>query len=117
MKLSTIVSIARDRRASDIHLEPGLPAALRISSQLQTFGEPISRDDLSAMALEVLGDALWTEFQQRGSEDISRTIEGVRLRINVMQTSRGTGMAIRLLSSFQATVERLNLHPDIKRVV
>ena len=117
MKLSSIVAAARDRRASDIHLEPGFPPAFRISSHLQSAGEPVSRDDLTAMAMEIVGDELWPEFEQRGSFDLSRTVEGVRLRINVLQTSRGTGMAIRLLSTFQATVERLNLHPDLKKLV
>ena len=117
MKFGAIVSAARDRRASDIHLEPGLPPTFRISSQLQSAGEPVSRDDLTAMAMEVIGDDLWHEFQERGSFDLSRTIEGVRLRINVLQTSRGTGMAIRLLSTFQATIERLNLHPDLKKLI
>jgi twitching motility protein PilT len=117
MKLSAIVAAARDRRASDIHLEPGFPPAFRISSHLQSAGEPISRDDLTTMAMEIIGDELWPEFEERGSFDLSRTVEGVRLRINVLQTSRGTGMAIRLLSTFQATVERLNLHPDLKKLV
>lgn len=117
MKLSAIVTAARDRRASDIHLEPGFPPALRISSQLLTFGDPVPRDDLTAMAMEIIGDEHWPEFQQRGSYDLSRTLEGVRLRINVLQTARGTGMAIRLLSTFQATIERLNLHPDLKKLV
>ena len=117
MKLSAIVAAARDCRASDIHLEPDFPPAFRISSHLQTAGEPVSRDDLTAMAMEIIGDDLWPEFLERGSFDIARTVEGVRLRINVLQTSRGTGMAIRLLSTFQATVERLNLHPDLKKLV
>jgi twitching motility protein PilT len=34
-----------------------------------------------------------------------------------MHTSRGVGFAIRLLASFQATIERLNLHPDLKKLV
>jgi twitching motility protein PilT len=117
MKLNSIVAAARDRRASDIHLEPGYPAALRVASNLLTAGDAISREDMAAMAMEVIGDENWPEFQQRGSYDLSRTIEGVRLRMNVLQTSRGIGMAIRLLSSFQATIERLNLHPDLKRIV
>ena len=41
----------------------------------------------------------------------------MRCRINVLQTSRGVGLAIRLLASFQATVESLNLHPDLKKLV
>jgi len=41
----------------------------------------------------------------------------VRCRINVFQTSRGVGFAIRLLASFQATIEKLNLHPDLKKLI
>jgi twitching motility protein PilT len=41
----------------------------------------------------------------------------VRCRINILQTTRGVGFAVRLLASFQATVEKLNLHPDLKKLV
>ena len=91
--------------------------ALRISSNLQVSGEPLSAETVGAVARQVIGEELWPDFLQRGSADLSRTIEGVRCRINVMQTARGPGLAIRLLSSFQATIERLNLHPDLKKLV
>jgi twitching motility protein PilT len=117
VKLSAIIALARERRASDIHIEAGLPVALRISSNLQATGEPVSREDLTAAALELVGEDLWPQFLERGSMDLSKTIEGVRLRINAFQTTRGSALAIRLLSTFQATVERLNLHPDLKKLV
>jgi twitching motility protein PilT len=41
----------------------------------------------------------------------------VRCRINILQTSRGIGFAIRLLASFQTTIDKLNLHPDLKKLV
>src|SRR5208337_3616769 len=56
-------------------------------------------------------------FLERRSFDFSRTIHGARCRINVLQSSRGVGFAIRLLAAFQATVEKLNLHPDLKKLV
>jgi twitching motility protein PilT len=37
--------------------------------------------------------------------------------VNIFHTARGVGLAIRLLSAFQATVEKLNLHPDLKKLV
>ncbi|MDB6036384.1 MAG: hypothetical protein JWM99_225 [Verrucomicrobiales bacterium] len=117
MTLNSLINTARERGASDIHLESSLPAALRISSNLQVFGEPIAANDMMAMAMEVVGDDCWAQFAERGSFDQSKTIEGVRCRINVLKTARGLGMAIRLLSSFQASIERLNLHPDLKKLV
>ncbi|HTG43489.1 MAG TPA: PilT/PilU family type 4a pilus ATPase [Verrucomicrobiae bacterium] len=117
MNLSTIISAAKERRASDIHLEAGLPVALRITTALQIAGEPLSAETVGLIARQVIGEEAWPEFLLRGSADLSRTIEGVRCRINVMQTARGPGLAIRLLSSFQATIERLNLHPDLKKLI
>jgi len=117
MNLNALVTAAKEHGASDIHLESSLPAAFRIQSNLQVFGEPIGSNQLHAMALEVVGEDLWPQFLGRGSFDVSKSIEGVRCRINVLKTARGLGMAIRLLSAFQATVERLNLHPDLKKLV
>src|SRR5205085_2264865 len=37
--------------------------------------------------------------------------------INILQTARGIGFAVRLLATFQATIEKLNLHPDLKKLV
>jgi twitching motility protein PilT len=117
MNLSAIISSARERRASDVHLEAGLPVAMRVSSNLQVAGEPLPLETVTSVARQVVGEDGWSDFLQRGSADLSRTIEGVRCRINVMQTARGPGLAIRLLSSFTATIEKLNLHPDLKKLI
>ena len=116
MNLESLISAAREQGASDLHLEAGLPAALRVRGTLRTLGEPITARVLMDWAREVIGTAHWNEFVERRSFDLSKTISGVRCRLNVMQTSRGVGFAVRLLSTFQATVENLNLHPDLKKL-
>jgi twitching motility protein PilT len=116
MDLETLVSSAASGGASDLHLESGLPAALRIRGSLRTTGEPIPAKQLFEIAQSVIGEEQWPQFLERRSFDFSRTIRGVRCRFNIFQTSRGVGFAIRLLSSFQATIEKLNLHPDLKKL-
>src|SRR5215469_16091166 len=116
MDLETLIATARQQGASDLHLEAGLPAALRIRGTLRTAGEPIAPQTLSGFAREILGEQ-WLQFLERRSADLSKTISGVRCRINILQTSRGIGFAIRLLASFQATLETLNLHPDFKKLI
>src|SRR5579862_7794906 len=116
MDLETLIASARQQGASDLHLESGLPAALRIRGTLRTTGEPIAPQTLSGFAHEILGEQ-WPQFLERRSADLSKTISGVRCRINILQTSRGIGFAIRLLASFQATLETLNLHPDFKKFI
>ena len=117
MDLESLVSTAMSQGASDLHLEAGLPAALRVRGTLQTTGEPIPHRLLLEMARSVIGEEQWPRFLERRSFDLSRTIRGARCRINVLQTARGVGLAVRLLASFQATIERLNLHPDLKKLV
>src|SRR5437868_5318032 len=115
MSLEQYISAARDQGASDLHLEAGLPAALRIRGTLKTSGESLPPRALYEMAREIIGAEQWPQFLERRSFDLSRTISGVRCRINILQTSRGIGFAVRLLASFQASIEKLNLHPDLKR--
>src|SRR5690242_8156536 len=117
MELEKLVALAASNGASDLHLESGLPAAIRVRGALRTVGEAIPGKTLYEMAHGVIGEEQWPHFVERRSFDFSRTIQGVRCRFNVFQTSRGIGFAVRLLSSFQATVEKLNLHPDLKKLV
>src|SRR6266850_7279846 len=117
MDLASLIGLALSNGASDLHLEAGLPAALRIRGTLRTTGEPIPSKFLLEAAREVIGEDQWPRFLERRSFDLSKSIRGVRCRINVMQTARGIGFAVRLLASFQATIEKLNLHPDLKKLV
>lgn len=117
MQLESFIATAKANGASDLHLEAGLPAAIRVRGTLKTIGEPVSAKLLLEMAREVIGADQWNRFLEKRSFDLSRTIRGVRCRINVLHTSRGVGFAIRLLASFQATIDKLNLHPDLKKLV
>ncbi|HLX96607.1 MAG TPA: PilT/PilU family type 4a pilus ATPase [Verrucomicrobiae bacterium] len=117
MELESLIESAAANGASDLHLEAGMPAALRVRGALRVAGEPIAPKALLEAARALIGESQWPVFLERRSYDLSKTIRGVRCRINVLQTSRGVGLAIRLLSSFQATVEKLNLHPDLKKLV
>jgi twitching motility protein PilT len=117
MRLSKFVSMAAAAQASDLHLEAGLPAALRVRGQLRTQGTPVGARELLDLAREVVGEDRWPELLERRSCDLARTIDGVRCRINVLCTSRGVGLAVRLLGAAQASLRHLNLHPDLARLV
>jgi twitching motility protein PilT len=117
MNFDSLIESAAGSGASDLHLEAGMPVALRIRGSLRVTGEPVAPGLLTEFARRLIGEDQWAEFVDRRSFDLSRTISGVRCRINILHTSRGVGMAIRFLGSFQATVEKLNLHPDLKKLV
>lgn len=116
MTLEALIQIAVRQGASDLHLEAGLPAAVRVRGALRTFGDPIAARVLFEWAQTVIGVEAWAQFVERRSFDLSRSLSGVRCRMNILQTSRGVGFAIRLLAGFEATIEKLNLHPDLKKL-
>ena len=117
LSLESLVHTAQERGASDVHLEGGMPLALRIRGELRTAGEPLTPQALTALARDVIGEDEWGAFVARGSHDASRSVGGARVRLNILRTARGVGFAIRLLSSFQATLPSQNLHPDLRRLV
>jgi twitching motility protein PilT len=114
--LEALIIKAKSMDASDLHLEAGLPPVLRIRGELKTFGNPVDAETLLSISRRLVGDKNWPFFADQCSFDLSANIQGVRCRINVMKTNRGVGLAIRLLSSFQPTLEKLNLHPDLKGI-
>ena len=117
MSLRSLVGMAKTEGASDLHVEPGLAPVLRVRGQLRSVGEPVAPALTVEWAREIIGPEDWPHFQERRSFDLSKVIEGLRCRVNVLHTARGVGFAIRLLPAFQPTVEALNLHPDLKQLV
>ncbi|HTD74846.1 MAG TPA: hypothetical protein VK652_15040, partial [Steroidobacteraceae bacterium] len=91
----------RELGASDLHVEADTAPVARVRGQLSSIGQPIPGSALVNAARELLGNDGWQQFLSRGSADVSRTLSGVRCRINIFQTLRGVAMAVRLLSAFQ----------------
>jgi twitching motility protein PilT len=105
----------RELGASDLHIEADSALVVRVRGQLSSIGASIAATVIAQAARELLGEG-WPQFLSRGSADLSRTIAGMRCRINVFQTVRGVAMAVRLLSAFQNNLRACNLHPDLKRL-
>ncbi len=116
MSLRDWIRKGRELGASDLHLEAETPLVARVRGDLVAAAAPLAGAALVQAAREVLGTEAWNEFVSRGSADVSRTIQGVRCRINLFQTVRGVAMAIRLLSHFQNNLRACNLHPELKRL-
>ncbi len=114
--LQALVHQASQQGASDLHLEPGLPPTLRVHGQLRPMEGALSPDALQSEASRLLPGDLWAEFEARRSADLSLVLAGVRCRIHVLRSARGVGLAVRLLHPFQATLETLNLHPDLAQL-
>jgi twitching motility protein PilT len=116
MTLQEWIRKGRELGASDLHVEADTVPVARVRGMLSPTGSTIAGAVVAQAARELLGTEGWSQFLERGSADLSRTIAGVRCRINIFQTVRGVAMAARLLSSFQNNLRSCNLHPDMKRL-
>ncbi|MFT5587198.1 MAG: twitching motility protein PilT [Cognaticolwellia sp.] len=115
--LANLIRSAARAGASDLHFEPGLPVMMRVDGTLRKIAEPIGAQELQDAARGLIPPAEWPRFLERRSADLSKVLGGVSCRINVLQSMRGVGMAVRLLSGAQPTLARLNLHPDLAELV
>lgn len=113
--LDALLTTARDLDASDVHLEAGLPVMWRVHGKLEAHGDPPTAQGLHELAKQLLG-ARWAEFERRGSADVAGSGAGRRVRINILRTSRGVGLAIRMLSNSELSIAGLNLHPSLKQL-
>lgn len=116
MNLQEWIARARDLGASDLHVEAGSVAALRIRGKLQPLGEAPGVPEITQAARDLLGPDGWTTFSERGSVDIALETGGVRCRINVFKTIRGVALAVRLLTAEIKDLKSCNLHPGLRRL-
>lgn len=83
MDLQSIINLARERNASDIHFTDRSPPLIRIDGALIPVNSAsMNPQSLEAVARELAGDR-YEEFQQRGEIDFSYQTPNCRLRTNV----------------------------------
>jgi twitching motility protein PilT len=117
VNLEALVKLARARGASDLHVEAAQPVVARVCGELERIGDPPSAIETLNAAKSVLSEEHWQRLLARRSFDFSRSLGGVRCRINVLATVHGVGFAVRLLTHSTPTLDSLNLLPDLRELV
>ncbi len=103
--------------ASDLHLEAGTPVLARVRDELVQIADSATDSDIERIAQELVHEAGWRDVESHGSTDHSTTYAGIRCRVNVYRTIRGTALAIRLLATTINDLRNCNLHPDLGSLV
>jgi twitching motility protein PilT len=103
--------------ASDLHLESGTTMVARVRGELTPLGEALPGQQLMDLARELLNEEDWSDFNSRGSVDLSVVVAGIRCRINLFRTLRGMGLAARLLLPAVGNLRSCNLNPELRRLI
>jgi twitching motility protein PilT len=117
MDIKQLLSVVKERRASDLHLKVGNHPILRVNGKLQPLTDMPA---LSADGIQILIESMMTDdqiqtFRERLEMDFAYSIHGVsRFRVNVFQQRGSMGAAVRSIPMGVPTMDELGL-PEIAR--
>lgn len=108
--MKSLIALALQRGASDIHLSWGIRPLLRVDGQLAPVEElsPLTDADCERYALALTGGQ---PLGLCGEVDLARTVAGVRLRVNLFRRQGHISAALRLLAEHIPALDSLGLPP------
>lgn len=109
-----ILGAVRDN-CSDIHITGGHPVVVRKNGAIE-FDKRLkwTHEQVDALVNSLLSVREMELLKSRLSVDLARTIQHVRVRVNIFNTTRGLSLALRLLPGRPPELGRLNLHPVVQ---
>ena len=101
-----------EERASDVHLSPGFPPAMRIRGRISPVDDmpPLSPQETREIVYSILNDSQRKRFENDQQIDIAYSIPGVaRYRVNCFFQRGSISAAFRLIPHEIASLESLGL--------
>lgn len=111
MEIRTMLQMAIDQKASDLHLTENSPPILRLDGRLVLIDtESMSRDDLKQMIYSFLSDRQKEKFEEERELDFSLALQGLdRFRVNVHIQRGSVEAAFRRIPRHIPSIEDLGL--------
>jgi twitching motility protein PilT len=112
--INDILRAGINAKASDVHINVGLPPMFRIHTAMQASDFPIVTPEGAVRLLkEILPEKRWPNFEERRDADFSYEIPGVgRFRVNAHYQRQSIALAFRTINDKVRPIESLFL-PDI----
>lgn len=119
LNLNPLIELAINQNATDIHLQTGNRAVLRINGKLLLVedSEPFQLNEATQEFSELLNEKQQSYFQENGNVDFAFTHNAdVRLRGNLYRRQDGLTLSLRIIRNKILTFEQLNLPPVFKNI-
>lgn len=116
--IEEIILKAREMKCSDIHITAAKPLMMRIHGALQETKEQYSKEEITAMLLEMCDSEQRAELAKGNDLDFAiQTRDGNRQRVNIFRDMGCLAATIRLLNSDIPTLESLGLPMVLGEIV
>lgn len=102
---------------SDIHLVGGLPYVYKKEGIIYFHNSSVwNPKEIDSIANGIMTNRQRETLKKRWSIDVAFTVNRVRLRANIFNTTRGLSLAIRVLPEVIPSIRSLNLHPSLQSI-
>jgi len=109
-QIDTLLQLALEQGASDLHLRAGVPPLIRVHGHLQPLPGHNGTDSLATLLLEILNESQRQRFEERNDLDFGYEIPGIaRFRANFLRQRNGLGAVFRVIPTHIRTLEELSL--------
>jgi len=111
MRAQELMTVAIEKDASDLHLNPGRPPVVRLDGGLQALeDEPLDDASTEALCREICSEAQWRDVVENGTCDFGLAHEtGNRFRVSVMRQRGRYSAVLRLIPSELLSFEEIGL--------
>ena len=117
MELDSLIESAAAGGASDLHLEAGMPAAMRIRGALRVSGKLVAPKTLAALARGLVGEEQWPCCWNGARLTCPKRFAASVARSFFCRPRAAWAWPSGCCRPLPATVEKFNLHPDLKKLV
>lgn len=106
-----LLMLAKEKKASDVHITVGLPPKVRVNGELLNLDYPrLSPEDCEKLIEEIMDDRLMEAFKEEGEVDFSFSIPRVgRFRVNVYKQRGSVACSMRIVGTEIPKPEKLGL--------
>src|SRR5262249_3405765 len=111
LRAEDLMTLAIQKGASDLHLNPGRPPVLRIDGSLVPQGEtPLDDAASEALSRSITSEDQWREVRERGTTDFGLAhSSGNRFRVSVMRQRGRFSAVLRLIPSKLLSLAEIGL--------
>ena len=114
MEINQLIEIARERRASDIHITVARNPVFRIDGKLQETEFELSKQEKELLIFSMLTDKQRSRYESGKDVDFAYSTPKGRQRVNIYRQQGALTAAIRIINTDIPTFEQLGL-PEVLR--
>jgi len=119
VQVNDLLSVAVERKSSDLHLKVGSPPVLRIDDKLVPLIEHprLTQEDTIAMAFSLMSNKQKEKFKEKMEIDLAYSVPGLgRFRSNIFQQRSTIGIVMRVIPMKIMNIRELNLPPILEKM-